>query len=142
MQCFFVNREVISCLLWVYLLLCKVVKALVRIAMNLGARERIAAMVKQARGNRSYRAYGRLLGVAGTTVQGWENMQYVPGIDKLTTIAVDAGYTLTELFDSLEEKPLPAPASKDRLLQQMRQLTKKELVEVMEAGVKLLAAAS
>jgi transcriptional regulator with XRE-family HTH domain len=110
--------------------------------MNLGAREKLAVVVKQARGDRSYRAYGKLLGVSGTSVQGWESMEYVPGTDNLTRIAADAGYTLTELLAHLEEKPLPAPASKDRLLQQMRQLTKTELVEVMEAGVKLLAAAS
>jgi transcriptional regulator with XRE-family HTH domain len=107
--------------------------------MKLEAREKLASVVKQARGHRSYRAYGKLLGVSGTTVQGWENMQFVPGTDNLARIAADAGYTLPELLVFLEEKPLPIPASKDQLMQLMRQLSKNELVEVIEAGVKLLA---
>lgn len=122
--------------------MCKVVKALRLADMNLVAKEKLAAVVKQARGSRSYRAYGKLLGVSGTTVQGWENLEYVPERENLAKIAADAGYTLSELILYLDEKPLPSPSSRDRILQQMRRLSKTELVEVMEEGVKLLASAS
>jgi transcriptional regulator with XRE-family HTH domain len=122
--------------------MCKVVEATDTTDMNLGSKEKLAKIVKQARGERSYRAYGRLLGVSGTTVQGWENLEYVPERENLAKIAAHAGYTLTELILFLDEKPLPSPATRDRILQQMRRLSKTELVEVMEAGVKLLASGS
>lgn len=108
--------------------------------MNKEARERLAKIVRQARGQMSYRAYGRLLGVSGTTVQGWETLQYVPERDNLAKIAAHAGYTLEELLRYLEgDLPDPSLGSKEVLLKAMRQLPKEELLEIVYEGTKILA---
>ncbi|MDG2989496.1 helix-turn-helix domain-containing protein [Candidatus Synechococcus calcipolaris G9] len=100
----------------------------------------MAKIVKQARGNKSYRAYGRLLGVSGTTVQGWENLQYVPERENLVKIATDAGYTLEELIEYLDgEMPNPNFGAKEQALKYLRLLPRDELVQVLNESIKILA---
>ncbi|MDS3861040.1 helix-turn-helix transcriptional regulator [Thermosynechococcaceae cyanobacterium BACA0444] len=108
--------------------------------MEYKAREKLAVLIKQARGTRSYRAYGRALGVSGTTIQGWETMQYVPERENLVKIAADAGYTLDELIKQLEgAMPEPSEEPKQQALKYLRQLPRDELLEVVYEGTKILA---
>lgn len=110
--------------------------------MNLDARERLAEVVKCARGNMSYRAFGKLLGVSGTTVQGWENMSYVPEVDNLAQIAARSGYTLEGLMNYLEGKPVPQPTDLDQILRQIQFMPLQQVARIGHAVTDRLAAAA
>lgn len=98
------------------------------IEVNLDSRERLAEIVKTARGKMSQRAYGKVIGVSGTTIQGWENKQYVPETENLARIAATAGMTLEELLDYLNGKPKSDLI--DQMLQQIPMLPLQKVVEI------------
>jgi transcriptional regulator with XRE-family HTH domain len=101
--------------------------------MKIDAKQRLAVLVKQLRGDKSYRAYGRILGVAGTTVQGWENMTSEPEMGNLSQIAKLAGYTLQELMDYLNGKPVQDDIPVERIVRQIKEMPAKQLALIGRA---------
>jgi len=95
--------------------------------MNIQAKEKLSTLVKELRGNQSYRAYGKVLGVSGTTVQGWENMTSEPETSNLEHIAKLSGYTFQELLDFLNDRNVKSEIPVERMIRQVRQMSSKEL---------------
>ena len=73
--------------------------------MNLEARERLASLVKEARGNLSKSAFADLLGVSHTSVSSWEKGTYMPDVKSLLKISERLGMTVEEFVDAVEGKP-------------------------------------
>jgi transcriptional regulator with XRE-family HTH domain len=111
--------------------------------MKLEARQKLAQVIKKARGSQSQRAYGRLIGVSGTAVRLWEEMRSIPDADNMEQIAKTAGFTIDELRTYLNGEPPTAPAEIDRLIKQIRYMSEKEFAAVVRAvGDRLNAIAS
>lgn len=100
--------------------------------MNLESRQRLADFVVKARGRKSYRAYGKLIGVSATTVQAWERLDSMPETENLKAIAASAGYNLQELLAHLEGQPLPEPAV-DQIVRQIQSLPLKQVAVISQA---------
>lgn len=64
--------------------------------MDNQSRDRLAAMVKSLRGNRSQAVFAKQLGVSQPTVTGWEKSANLPNLDNLERLA--------ELADQLPEQ--------------------------------------
>jgi transcriptional regulator with XRE-family HTH domain len=107
--------------------------------MDISARQKLANLVRNHRGGRSYRSYGKLIGVSGTTIQDWENLATVPSRENLTSIARTVGYTLQELVEAVEGRNHPNPTPIDRLIRQVESLPPQELTLVVQAGVRRLS---
>ncbi len=109
--------------------------------MNLESRQKLAEIVRKARGEMSQRAFGRRLGVSGTAVRLWEEMQTFPDTENLSQIAHVAGYTLDELMVFLEDNPVQKidPIELSSFLKQLRSLPREQLVKVTKACVEMLA---
>lgn len=109
--------------------------------MNTEAKLRLAEVVRTARGSKSLREFGRLLGVAATTVQGWENGDYTPETYSLIKIAAMAGYSLEELLAHLDGKPVEQPNEVDRILKSISHLPLKQVALIGHAVTDRLASA-
>lgn len=111
--------------------------------ITLESRQKLAEVVKKARGSKSQRAYGRMLGVSGTTVQGWENLESFPEMDNLAQIAESAGYTLQELLDYIEGKSdQRSISSVNQIVKQLNLMPLHQVAMVVQAGVDRLAEAA
>ncbi len=55
--------------------------------MNLEAKDRLASLVNQARGNLSKSAFAELLDVSHTSVASWEKGTYMPDVKSLLRIS-------------------------------------------------------
>lgn len=95
--------------------------------MNIQAKQKLSTLVKDIRGNQSYRAYGKMLGVSGTTVMGWENMTSEPETTNLEQIAKLSGYTFQELLDFLNDRYIKPEIPVERMIRLVREMSTKEL---------------
>jgi len=93
--------------------------------MNLEARERLASLVKQARGNLSKSAFADLLGVSHTSVSSWEKGTYMPDVKSLLKISERLGMTVEEFVDAVEGKP--KGRSIDEMADKIRSMPLKQL---------------
>ena len=106
------------------------------------ARKKLTEVVKLARGDLSFSAFGRLLGVSGAAVQYWEKGQVLPDTKNLTQIAARAGFTMEELMAHLEGKPMPEPVNTNELLKKIQCMPLSDLAVIVRAGMERLAAAA
>nr|WP_228056326.1 helix-turn-helix transcriptional regulator [Microcoleus sp. LEGE 07076] len=106
------------------------------------ARKKLSEVVKLARGDLSFSAFGRLLGVSGSAVQYWEKGQVLPDTKNLTQIAAKAGFTMEELMAHLEGKPMPEPVNTNELLKKIQCMPISELAVIGRAVMDRLAAAA
>ena len=107
------------------------------------ARKKLSEVVKLARGDLSFSAFGRLLGVSGSAVQYWEKGQVLPDTKNLTQIAARAGFTMEELMAHLEGKPMPEPLDTNDLLKKIQCMPPiADLAVIVRAGVERLANAA
>ena len=104
--------------------------------------EKLIEIVKLARGDLSFSAFGRLLGVSGAAVQYWEKGQVLPDTKNLTQIAARAGFTMEELMAHLEGKPMPEPVNTNDLLKKIQCMPIADLAVIVRAGVERLANAA
>jgi hypothetical protein len=109
--------------------------------MNISSKQRLSELVKRLRGDQSYRAYGRFLGVSGTTVQGWENMTSEPATENLEQLAKQAGYSMQELLDHLHGKSVNEEISVARMVRHIAIMSRDEVAKIVKAGVDRLAIA-
>lgn len=65
--------------------------------MNTECRERLASHVKRLRGKRSHRQFAPLVGVAPSTLSGWENGKYTPTLENFERLA-ELASLLPEVF--------------------------------------------
>lgn len=117
------------------LVTCKVVSQTV----NLEAKERLAEVVRKARGHLSQRAFARKLGVSLAAVQGWE-MGRIPGPENLSKIAQELGYTLEELMRHIEGRPQPQVTDIDQMLMSIRHMPLPQVALIAHAVGDRLAA--
>ena len=110
--------------------------------MNAEAKRKLIEIVKLARGDLSFSAFGRLLGVSGSAVQYWEKGQVLPDTKNLTQIAAKAGFTMEELMAHLEGKPMPEPVYTNELLKKIQCMPISELAVIGRAVMERLAAAA
>jgi transcriptional regulator with XRE-family HTH domain len=111
--------------------------------MNLSAREKLAKLVKETRGDLSQRAFGKKIGVTGTAVRLWEEMETFPDTANLERIGELAGYSLEELMRFLDgSSRLQIDTSEFVFyLKLMRRMDREQLVKVVQAGAELLGSA-
>jgi transcriptional regulator with XRE-family HTH domain len=109
--------------------------------VTIESREKLAKFVRNARGAMSYRAYGKIIGVSGTTVQAWEQQAYLPERDNLERLAESAGYSLQELLDYLKGKSLPDPAVSE-IVRQIDVLPIKHVALIAKAATERLSIAA
>jgi transcriptional regulator with XRE-family HTH domain len=108
--------------------------------MNLDERERLASFVKLARGERSRRAFARLIDVSNSAIQDWETLQSVPDTTNLTRIARAGGLSLEQLLDYLQTGRMPRSTNLDSALKLIEILPLSQVAEVVQAGCSRLAA--
>jgi transcriptional regulator with XRE-family HTH domain len=104
--------------------------------------EKLIEIVKLARGDLSFSAFGRLLGVSGAAVQYWKKGQVLPDTKNLTQIAARAGFTMEELMAHLEGKPMPEPVNTNEILKKIQCMPLSDLAVIVRAGMERLAAAA
>jgi len=109
--------------------------------VNLESKEKLVEIIKQARGSISQRAFSKLLGVSATAVQLWEKGVNIPNTEYLAQIAPRAGYTLEELLNCLEGKPVQQASDLSIILRQINHLPLSQVAQVMTAAANRLAAA-
>lgn len=65
--------------------------------MDMISRQRLAAHVKQLRGKRSHREFAPMVGVAASTISGWESCKNLPNLENLEKLA-ELASQLPEVF--------------------------------------------
>lgn len=111
--------------------------------MNITARERLAKIVKEIRGNRSQRAFARDLGVTGTAVRAWEETRSIPDIDNMKRIGLLAGFkSLDDFLSYLNGEALEQPKEIDKIINQLRQMPLEQVVQITNAGIERLKSAA
>ena len=112
-------------------------------AVDLEAKKKLIEVVKTARGSMSQRAFAKLLGVSATAVQLWEKGDNIPDIGNLVKIAAKAGYTMEELLNYLDAKPLlPETSDLNEIIKQIKSMPLSEVATIAQAAVARLAAAA
>ena len=107
--------------------------------MNITARERLAKIVKDTRGVQSQRSFAKQLGVTGTAVKSWEDMESIPSTENLKHIALRAGFSSVDnLLSYLYGKPNDKPTDLQELINKMYQLPIDEVIAITNAGMKRL----
>lgn len=78
-------------------------------------KERLALHVKRLRGKRSHREFAPLVGVAPSTISGWENGTNVPTLENF--------FKLAELYELLPEVLLARICGRDIVTQEAQPVT-------------------
>lgn len=108
-----------------------VVESYLATYMNLEARDRLASLVSQSRGNLSKSAFADLLGVSHTSVGSWEKGTYMPDVKSLLRISERLGMTVEEFVWAVEGKPKPKKL--DEMVDKIKSLPLKQLAVVERA---------
>lgn len=96
--------------------------------MNLEARDRLAFLVKQARGELSKSAFAELLDVSHTSVASWEKGTYMPDVKSLLRISERLGMTVEEFVYAVDGKP--KKKSLDEMADRIRSMPLKNLAVI------------
>jgi transcriptional regulator with XRE-family HTH domain len=111
--------------------------------MDVGAKEKLAKLVKELRNDTSQKEFAKSLGVTYSAIQSWENAEVTPSSENLIRISKAAGYSLEELLSYLDGKPIETPTNVERLVAQIKSMPPKDLAIVARAvGDRLSAIAS
>jgi transcriptional regulator with XRE-family HTH domain len=110
--------------------------------VNLEGRSKLIEVIKMARGCMSQRAFGKLLGVSATAVQLWEKGVTIPDTENLAQIAARSGYTVEELLNYLDGKPLPVPSDVNQIIKQIKVMPISQVTIIGQAVLDRLAAAA
>lgn len=96
--------------------------------MKLEAKERLASLVNEARGNLSKSAFADLLDVSHTSVSSWEKGTYMPDVKSLLKISERLGMTVEEFVCTVEGKP--KKKSLDDMADRIRSMPLKNLAVI------------
>jgi len=87
---------------WFHVCSVSMIARYVSTAMKLEARERLAALVKKARGDMSKSAFGEMLGVSHTAVGSWEQGSCMPDVRIVMKISARLGLTVEEFISAVD----------------------------------------
>lgn len=101
--------------------------------------QRLALLLKELRGNCSFREFAAIIGTTHTNVRQWESGKGEPRLRVLGKIAALRGWTLDELMIYLEGEPLSVEPGIPRLLAEVRALPFEDAVQVAKVALETIA---
>lgn len=104
--------------------------------------QKLATLIKELRGSRSYRDFAEMIGATHTDVRRWESGKGEPRLRVLGKIAAIRGWTLDELMVYLEGEALPKGPRIPQLLAEVRSLPSEAVAQIAAVAVETLAARS
>ncbi|HAZ49364.1 MAG TPA: hypothetical protein DDW76_27985 [Cyanobacteria bacterium UBA11369] len=108
---------------------------------ELGFNQRLATLIAELRGNRSYREFAETIGAFHSDVRRWEvELKGEPKLRVLAKIAALRGWTLDELMIYLEGEAPFQMLSITRLLAEVKNLPFEAAAEVAQAALETMAA--
>lgn len=81
----------------------------IKILIDFEVRERLASVIKEARGARSQRQFAKDLGISFATIRCWELCESFPNAENLELIAKTLGRSLEEFLRYLRNAPGKEP---------------------------------
>lgn len=106
---------------------------------NIESNQRLVALLKELRGNSSYREFAATIGTTHTNVRQWESGKGEPRLRVLGKIAALRGWTLDELMIYLEGELPPEEQRITQLLAEVRSLSLEAVAQVAAVAVETLA---
>jgi transcriptional regulator with XRE-family HTH domain len=97
--------------------------------VDLESLRRFARVVSDLRGDRSQKTLAELLGVAQSSIAGWENARNTPSLDNLERIAQMREMSPEELLALLYGRELPSSLPIDQQIARMR---KADLIKLLK----------
>lgn len=101
--------------------------------------QKLAILLKELRGSRSYRDFAEMIGATHTDVRRWESGKGEPRLRVLGKIAALRGWTLDELMVYLEGEALPKGPRIPQLLAEVRSLPFEDAVQVAKVALETIA---
>ena len=101
--------------------------------------QKLAALLKELRGNCSFREFAATIGTTHTNVRQWESGKGEPRLRVLGKIAAQRGWTLDELMVYLEGEPLPKEPRIPHLLAVVRSLPFSEVAQIAKVALETMA---
>jgi transcriptional regulator with XRE-family HTH domain len=101
--------------------------------------QKLATLLKELRGSRSYRDFAEMIGSTHTDVRRWESGKGEPRLRVLGKIAALRGWTLDELMVYLEGEALPKGPRIPQLLAEVRSLPFEDAVQVAKVALETIA---
>lgn len=101
--------------------------------------QKLAALLKELRGNCSFREFAATIGTTHTNVRQWESGKGEPRLRVLRRIAAKRGWTLDELMVYLEGEALPRGPRIPQLLAEVRSLPFEDAVAVAKVALETIA---
>lgn len=106
---------------------------------NIESNQRLVALLKELRGNSSYREFAATIGTTHTNVRQWESGKGEPRLRVLGKLAALRGWTLDELMIYLEGELPPEEPRITQLLAEVRSLSLEAVAQVAAVAVETLA---
>lgn len=106
---------------------------------NIESNQRLVALLKELRGNSSYREFAATIGTTHTNVRQWESGKGEPRLRVLGKLAALRGWTLDELMIYLEGELPPEEQRITQLLAEVRSLSLEAVAQVAAVAVETLA---
>ncbi len=100
---------------------------------------KLATLLKELRGNCSFREFAAIIGTTHTNVRQWESGKGEPRLRVLGKIAALKGWTLDELMVYLEGEPRPKEPRIPQLLAEVRSLPFEDAVQVAKVALETIA---
>lgn len=104
--------------------------------------QKLATLLKELRGNCSFRDFAEKIGATHTDVRRWESGKGEPRLRVLGKIAALRGWTLDELMVYLEGEALPKEPRIPQLLAEVRSLPLEAVAQIAAVAVETLATRS
>ena len=108
--------------------------------------QNLAVLLKELRGDASFREFAAMIGTTHTNVRQWESGKGLPHLRVLGNIAALKGWTLDELKRHLEGQYLPSGTPQKltitQLLAEVRSLPLEAVAQVAAVAVETLATRS
>ena len=101
--------------------------------------QKLATLIKELRGNCSFREFAATIGTTHTNVRQWEFGKGEPSLRVLRKIAAQRGWTLDELMVYLEGPALPKGPRIPQLLAEVRSLPFEDAVQVAKVALETIA---
>lgn len=113
--------------------------------MNIESRERLAVLIKQARGGMTKSSFAEMLGVSHTAVGSWEKGDFLPDVRSLAKISEILDISIEELLARIEGKTRAkdpnsqTPSKLGYLRQEVKTLRTSEFVELYRSMTDIMA---
>ncbi len=101
--------------------------------------QKLTALLKELRGDCSFREFAATIGTTHTNVRQWESGKGEPRLRVLGKIAALRGWTLDELMVYLEGEELPKEPRIPQLLAEVRSLPFEDALQVAKVALETIA---